>query len=99
MVRVLEVRPEAGVEEFWREFGEWRKGPPAVEFVGGLWRFVEEVGGLWRKMENFGERSRNVGSRGDLLLLGRRYIRHSPMFYRSIMTKDILEEFRRGTPE
>ena len=51
MMRVLEVRPEAGVEGFWREFGEWREGPPAVEFVGGLWRFVEEVGGLWRKME------------------------------------------------
>jgi hypothetical protein len=45
MVRILEVRPEAGVEGSWREFGEWRKGPPAVEFVGGLWRFVEEVGG------------------------------------------------------
>ena len=39
----------------WRNFGgnfrEWKKGPPDVELVGGLWRCVEEVGGLWRKME------------------------------------------------
>ena len=92
MVRVLEVRPEAGVEESWREFGERRKSPPAVEFVGGLWRFVEEVGGLWRKMEELGEKSRNAGSKRE------RYIRHSPMFCQSIMTKDILEEFGWGTP-
>jgi hypothetical protein len=58
MMRVLEVRPEAGVEGFWREFGEWREGPPAVEFVGGLWRFVEEVGGLWRKIEKCREQRR-----------------------------------------
>ena len=66
MVRVLEVRPEAGVEESWRESGERRKSPPAVEFVGGLWRFVEEVGGLeknggvWRKIEKCREQKGEI---------------------------------------
>jgi len=60
MVRVLEVRPEAGVEESWRESGERRKSPPAVEFVGGLWRFLEEGGGVWRKIEKCREQKGEI---------------------------------------